>query len=73
MQSGKEFRWQFIKQSYTDNKNIDDESSEFSNNNVEEDEQTENESELLDISENPNNKNEINPDKMAKKKNIIKK
>ena len=51
MQSGKEFRWQFIKQSYADNKNIDDESSEFSNNDVE-DEEVENESELSDISEN---------------------
>ena len=26
MQRGKEFRWQFIKQSYADNKNINDES-----------------------------------------------
>ena len=67
IQRGKEFRWQFIKQSYADNKNINDESSEFSNNNVEEDEQTENEDELSDISENSNNKNETNPDKIAKK------
>ena len=72
MQSGKEFRWQFIKQSYADNKNINDESSEFSNNNVEEDEQSENESELSDISENTNNKNEINPNKMSKKRIYLK-
>ena len=71
MQRGKEFRWQFIKQSYADNKNIDDESSEFSNNDVEEEEETE--SELSYISESTDNKNEINPDKMSKKKNIIKK